>query len=337
MDAIAAYDMTKTFNDRGGVTAALQNINLQVPEGRAMACVGREGAGKTTLIRLLAGLSRPTFGECSVLGLSPSFETARLHGMVGTVLFSAKLYRTMSLWDNLLFFAGVHGVTKNDAVERASFLMHRLHIWEDRDRKPGQLSTGELKRANLARALLHRPRVLLMDEQGLGMDRETAERIRELLGYAVRKEGVTLLYCTQNMNYAQDICGSFGLLDQGRLIARGDLESLRIGGGVRMKASLRLGTGQSGPEGFTLRDGFWYREIGAEDEMPGLIAQVVGAGKSLYEARLIRPSLEEIYQAYLEGGRRREVLIHGETRAAQPAQPTAPAPVRPAGAETEAF
>lgn len=320
MDAIAAFDMTKTYTDSGGSVAALQNINLQVPEGRAMACVGREGSGKTTLVRLLSGLVRPTFGECSVLGLSPSHETARLHGMVGTVLQSARLYKTMTLWENLLFFAGIYGLS--DAVERTSFLLHKLHIWEERDKKPGDLATGVLKRAGLARALLHRPRVLLMDEQGAGMDRESGLRVRELVEYALQEEGVTLLYCTQNMNYAQEFCGSFGLLDQGRLIARGDVESLRIGGGVRMKASLRLGDGQQGPEGFVLNQGFWQREIANEEDMPKLIAQVVGEGASLYEARVIRPTLEEIYAAYLEGGRGREVLLHGETRAAEPSQPT---------------
>ena len=100
MDAIAAYDLTKIY----GGKAALQGVNLQVTEGGAMACVGLEGAGKTTLVRLMAGLGRPTSGECSVLGLSPGFESARLHGMTGTVLQSARLYACMSLWENLRFF-----------------------------------------------------------------------------------------------------------------------------------------------------------------------------------------------------------------------------------------
>lgn len=328
MDAIAAYDMTKIYGGKGepGGVTALQGINLQVPEGRAMACVGHDRSGKTTLIRLLAGLCRPTQGECSVLGLSPSHESARLHSMVGTVLYSAKLYPTMSLWHNLLFFAGVHGVEQNEGIERASFLLRRLNLWEERERRPGELSTGALKRAGLARALIHRPKVLLFDEQGAGMDRETGERVRELLRYTVEQEGTTLLYCTQNMNYIQDICGSFGLLSQGRLIARGDLESLRTGAGVRLKAALRLADGQSGPEGFRLVEGFWQREIPTEAEMPRLIAQAVAEGLSLFEARVQRPTLEEIYQAYLSGGRRREEIVHGETNGGEPAQSAQPQP-----------
>lgn len=302
MDVITAFDLSKFYGD----TPALRGVNLKVPEGRAYACVGRAGAGKTTLVRLLAGLRRPTSGECGVLGLNPAYEAARLHTMAGVALNSARLYSSMSLEDNLRFYAGVNGVAENDGVERISFLLHRLNIWDDRDHKPVGLPTGVLFRAGLARALLHRPRVLLLDEQGAGMDRETAERVKGLLLYLLREEGVTILMCTQNMNYAQGICDGFALLDQGILMARGDFETLRVGAGVRLKAALRLGQGQTGPEGFRLEDGLWQKEIASEEEMPGLISQAVGQGTSLFEAKVLRPTLEEVYRAYLMGGRRRE-------------------------------
>lgn len=309
MDAIAAYELTKTFDG----TAALQGVSFQVPEGGAMACVGREGAGKTVLARLMAGLGRPSSGECSVLGLSPAHESARLHGMMGAALESARLYDSMSLWDNLRFFAGAHNVPRDQGVERASFLLRRLGLWDQRDKRPHQLPTGDLTRAGLCRALLHRPRVLLLDEEGAGMDRETAGLVRELLEYVLREEGVSLLFCTQNMNYAQGFCGSFGLLHQGILLARGDVEALRAGGGVGLRAAFRLAQGQEGPEGFRLEEGLWQRVIQSEDEMPRLIARMVEQGRGLYEARVIRPTLEEIYDAYLAGGRRREAVLHGET------------------------
>lgn len=318
MDAIAAYELTKYYGEK----AALQGVSLQVPEGGAMACVGYDQAGKTTLVRLLAGLRRPSAGECSVLGLSPTHESARLHGMTGTVLHTARLYQSLSLWDNLRFFAGAHSVPKDQAIERISFLLRRLNIWEEREKRPEELPTGVLKRAGLARALVHRPRVLLMDEQGAGMDRETAERVREVLDYAVGEEGVSLLLCTRHMSFAQRICGSFGLLHQGVLIARGGMEDLRTGAGVRLKAALRLAEGQPGPAGF-VRDaeGFWQRELQSEEEMPQLIAQVVEQGARLYEARVVRPELEEIYAACLAGGRRRERIFLEETGEGEKAGP----------------
>lgn len=317
MDAIGAFDLTKVYISKatGRETPALQSVNLQVPEGRTAACVGPEGSGKTTLIRLLSGLLRPTSGECSVLGLSPGYETARLHGMMGTVLYSAKLYAHLSLWENLLFFAGVHGVNRDAAIERASSLLRRLDIWEERDQSPGGLPTGIFKRASLARALMHRPRVLLIDSQGAGMDLETAGLVRELLSYVRTEEGVTTLMCTQDMGFAESVAASFGLLHQGTLMARGDMEALRIGGGVRLKALLRLKDGDKAPEGFRRqKDGSWQREIETEEDMPRLIMRVVSEGGSLYEARLLRPSLWEIYGAYGNFGRRREAALHGETR-----------------------
>lgn len=159
MDAIVTYDLAKQY----GSAWALRGLNLQVPQGSAVACVGRENSGKTTLIRLLSGLYRPTSGECTVLGLSPAFETERLHALVGTVLGTARLYGHLTLQENLNFFAGLHQVDSNDGVERSSFLLHALDIWEARDLKVRELPTGVLRRAALAQALMHRPSVLLLD------------------------------------------------------------------------------------------------------------------------------------------------------------------------------
>lgn len=331
MDAITAYGLTKQYAGR----TVLNGLNLQVRQGSAMACAGWEGSGKTTLIRLLAGLCRPTAGDCAVLGLSPAFETAKLHSMMGVVLEKAPLYGAMTLSDNLRFFAGIHNMDANDALERSSFLLHKLDIWEYRDRKAGTLPTGAARRASLARALMHSPKVLLMDEAAKGLDAETAETVKGLLSYVVREEGAALLLGTRNMGYAQSFCDSFALMRDGVLIARGDLEGLRQGAGVRFRAALKLGEGETAPAGFRLAEGFWQKEIDSEKEMPAIVAQLVGQGKSLYEAKVIRPTLEEIYQAYLAGGRRREELAYGQGTEQQPGDAGGPG-VQPEGAPPSA-
>lgn len=314
MDAITVYGLTKQYGGR----AVLHGLNLQVQQGRAVACAGWEGSGKTTLIRLLAGLCRPTAGDCAVLGLSPAFEVAKLHSLMGVVLEGAPLYSTMTLSDNLRFFAGLHNLDSNDVLERSSFLLHKLDIWEYRDQKAGTLPTGVARRASLARALLHSPQVLLMDEAAKGLDAETAETVKGLLSYVVREEGVALLLGTRNMGYAESFCDSFALMQAGTLLARGGLEGLRQGAGVRFRAALKLGEGEEAPSGFRLEEGFWQKEVASENEMPALVAQLVGQGKNVYEAKVIRPTLEEIYRAYLAGGRRREELAYGPEAAQQP-------------------
>lgn len=306
MDAVAAYDLTKEYNGQ----SVLAGLNLQVPQGEAFACVGEKGCGKTTLIRLLSGLARPTSGECTVLGLSPLHEPQRLHTVAGTVLETAKLYTGMTLWENLRFFAGLHGMDDNDSLERSSFLLHKLDIWEGRDLPVENLTTGVIRRASLAQALMHSPKILLADEPSVGLDQETADAIYSLLSCVAEEEGLTLFLCSSNMAYAQRLCDNFAILKHGALLAKGDLESLREGAGVCYRAQLRLAADSPAPVGFQYVDGAWEKELKAETDMPKIIAQAVGEGLSLYEARLIRPTLKEIYAAWLEGGRRKVVEGH---------------------------
>lgn len=301
MDAIITYDLSKQY----GNTPALCGLTLRVPEGGAFACVGEAGAGKTTVIRLLSGLCRPVMGECSVLGLSPFFEPDKLHAVTGTVLDTACLYESMTLSENLRFFAGINEVDVNDALDRSSFLLHRLDIWESRDGKIDDLPTGVVRRASLARALMHRPKVLLMDEPAEGLDQETADSVRSLLSYLVEQEGVTVLLATRNMEYAQSICDGFVLLKEGSAFAKGSLESLRQGAGVDFRAVLRLSENETAPQGFHRRGDFWEKEIPSEEEMPKIISRILEDGKKLYEARFVEPGLAEIYAAFLEGGRQR--------------------------------
>lgn len=302
MDVILTYELSKQY----GGQSALRNLNLKVPEGGTLACIGGKNAGKTTLLRLLSGLCRPTCGECSVLGLSPFFEVEKLHSLVGTALESARLYKDMTLSENLLFFAGINGVSENDAIERISFLLHTLDIWEARDEKINELPTGVVRRASLARALIHSPRLLLLDAPAAGFDRETSESTHALLSRLVSEEGMTLLLCTRDTAYASLLCDHFAVMEEGELLARGDYETLRKGAGLRRRAALRLGENDLPPQGFQqTTDGLWQREIKTEEEMARIISQVVASGSRLYEAKVIQPTLEEIYTAILKGGIRR--------------------------------
>ena len=303
MDAILTYDLSKEYKGN----RALQRLNLQVPEGQILACVGRKNDGKTTLIRLLSGLCRPSAGEAFVLGLSPFFEADKLHAVTGTVLSTALLYRKMTLTENLRFFAGINGIDENDALDRMSFLLHRLDIWEGRDEPIDRLPTGVRRRASLARALMHKPKVLLLDEPEEGLDKEAADSVRSLLTYLKEQEGVTTLVCTENLGFARHLGDEFLLLRNGFAMAKGDLESLRKKVGVRYRAVLRLGEEETPPKGFQFADGLWEKEICSEEELPKIISRAVADGTKLYEARLIKPHLEEIYTAYLAGQRAGEI------------------------------
>lgn len=298
MSAIVTYDLTKQFDN----ITAVSGIDLQIPFGQRFACVGGEKSGKTTLVRLLSGLLRPTSGECSVMACSPSFEADKLHSAVGTVINSARLYENMTLSENLRFFAGIYGIDENDALDRISFLLHKLDIWEGRDIKINKLPTSVLRRGSLARALVHKPKLLLIDEIADSIDKDTAESVKSLLDTLVDQEGLTVFLATHNMEYAELLCDNFALLSAGRIIARGDMSALHKDSGLRFRAKLRLADSDAPPAGSTFADGFWQKEILTEEALSKLIAGAVNHGRTVYEARLEKPSLREIYAAYLNGG-----------------------------------
>ena len=163
-------------------------------------------------------------------------------------------------------------------------------------------------------------------------------------GNVLLRTGLALLLGTRNLGYAQSFCGSFALLHDGVLMARGSLDSLRQGAGARFRAALRLAEGEEGPPGFRWEDGFWQKEIGSEKEMPALIAQLVGQGRGLYEAKMVSPTLEEVYRGYVAGGRRREALADGQQDGQGPegaaapgsgaqGQPEGQGPAQPGGEE----
>lgn len=299
MEAITIHSLSKRF----GAQTALHKLNLSVPEGSAFGCVGRDGGGKTTLIRILSGLLRADGGECSVLAVSPAHEGDKLHRLTGAVLDSARLYPQMTLQENLRFFAGLNRVEENDAIDRSSFLLHRLDIWEERETPARDLPTGAAYRARVARALMHSPRILFLDECGEGMDPETEDSIRGLLRELVQEEGLTLFCATGKMDFAQKLCQDFAFLHQGSFLARGNMEDLRKAAGVGYQAVLRLKEGDLPPEGFVPANGEWRREVGGEEELGRVIAETVEKGVTLYEAKLLTPTLEEIYAACLGGKR----------------------------------
>jgi ABC-2 type transport system ATP-binding protein len=295
MDAVSAYDLTKEY---GGVQA-VAGLQLQVPVGSRYACIGTGNSGKTTLLRLLAGLCTPTFGECSVMGVSPSQESEKLHAKAGVVLETSGLYRTMTVEENLAFFAAINCVDKNDSVDRISFLLHQLDIWEWRNTPVGQLSTGALWRASVARALVHSPKILLLDDPAEGLDLETMEATRSLLLELCDQEGLTLFLCTRDAFYAQSLCTSFAFLKKGHLLAKGTLESLCQNVGFRKKAVLSLKSGAFPGEGYTLEGERWVKDIDSREEMPGLISALVTKGIAVYEASVREPSLQDAFQAFL--------------------------------------
>lgn len=295
LDAVITYDLKKNYNN----FLALKGFNIEVPKGSVLAIVGAKGCGKTTALRILAGLTEPSGGECSVLGLTPYHEPHKLHEQIGVVTNTAKLYAGMTLNKNLLLYAELLRIDNNDAIDRISFLLHTLDIWKYRDVKVEDLPTNAEQRANIARALIHRPNLLFLDEPTEGMDAETSILVKDLINYIVAEEDATVVMCTRVLNHAEMLADNFVIMDKGEIVAKGTIETLRKISGLKAKAAFRLANGSKAPQGFVLKDNFWIRSISNEEEMPKLISDIISNDCKLYEVNVINPSLEDIYKSFL--------------------------------------
>ncbi len=294
--AIHAEGLTKIY---GGSVAALQDLTLDVPAGDVFGFLGPNGAGKTTTVRLLTGLLAPTGGSCTVGGFSPVKKFREVHRVCGVVTDGARMYGQMTGRENLLFFARTAELPSDEAHSRSEELLKRMDLWDARDKRLREYSTGMAQRLSLARALIHRPKILLLDEPTSGLDPEAARGVNGMIADLARSEGVTVFLCTHQLRYAQDICRHYGILERGTLLGVGDLETLGRNASMHRRAVLRLKDGDE-LEGFDRgSDGWWRADLSSEEEMPALLKKIVGAGHDVYEARIVSPTLENVYFKYV--------------------------------------
>ena len=301
--AIHADRLSKTYN---GTVTALRGLSLDVAQGEVFGFLGPNGAGKTTTVKLLNGLLKPSSGSCSVMGLSPSIHSSEIHKICGVMTESAKMYGNMTGMENLEFFARMYGVEPGKAKARAESLLKCMDLWDVRGRELHTYSTGMAQRLSLARALINDPKVLLLDEPTNGLDPESANAVNSMIASLACKEGVTVFLCTHQLRYAQDICRRYGIIEKGTLLACGDLETLARNAQFCPKAAVRLPDGEQLENFERGNDGWWRADIKEDDDMPRLLKKFVEEGHHVYEARIVRPSIEDIYFRYVQINRGEE-------------------------------
>ena len=226
MNAIETKGLTRRF----GNAAAVDGLNLTVRQGELFALLGVNGAGKTTTIRMLSGLLTPTAGDALVMGKSIVSETAAVKAVIGVSPQETAVGMHLTVRENLMLMAGLHGFDKAVSRERTDAMLRRLHLDEAADKRAKTLSGGWMRRLSIAMALITDPAVLYLDEPTLGLDvlirRELWQVIRELKGKS------TVILTTHYLEEAEALSDRIGIMARGRLTALGTAEELKARAGA---------------------------------------------------------------------------------------------------------
>ena len=300
MYAVELHNLSKTYP---GGKQAVQNVSLELEPGEVFGFLGPNGAGKTTTVKLLNGMLTPTEGICRVLGSDPALEPEKVHAVSGVVTEHARMYENLTGLENLVFYAELFGISADEAAGRAEALLQEMELEEAKDRKLAAWSTGMRQRISLARALIHRPKILFLDEPTSGLDPESAQNVNQMIREMAENSGITVFLCTHQLRYAQEICTRYGLIEEGRLLAAGTLEELRAEAFSQITLQIRAGSMPTGM-GFRQTGAQEYETmIRTEEEIPEIVRRIAAAGGDIYKVEARQPDLEDIYFALTAAGR----------------------------------
>lgn len=210
---ISVRDLTKKF----GRFTAVDNISFDVKKGEIFGFLGANGAGKTTAMRMLCGLSFPTSGTGSVAGFDVMTEAEEIKSHIGYMSQRFSLYSDLTIWENMMLFAGIYGMSKQEREERALWLLDRLQFMSEKDTVVGSLPLGWKQKLSFVIATIHRPEVIFLDEPTGGVDPITRRQFWELI-YEEAASGTTIFVTTHYMDEAE-YCSRVSIMVDGKIEA----------------------------------------------------------------------------------------------------------------------
>ncbi len=225
--AILIRNLTKRYKD----VCAVENLNLSVESGEIFGFLGPNGAGKTTTIRALTGLTKPTSGSISVCGLDVATEPEKVKRVIGVVQQHLTFDLDLNLRENLVLHAKMQHMPPDERRQRIDELLDFAGLTKQSERLVEELSGGMKKAAMIARALLHKPCVLFLDEPTVGLDVQVRRRMWDLIR-GLRRSGTTIFLTTHYIEEAEALCQRVGIVNQGHLIALGSPSELRAAVGL---------------------------------------------------------------------------------------------------------
>src|SRR5512138_3590964 len=235
--AIEVLDLHKSF----GETQAVQGVSFDVRQGEIFSLLGPNGAGKTTTISMLSCLLRPNTGDARIMGHSITADGMGVKSVLGVVPQEIALYEDLTAQENLTFWGKMYGLRGSALKGRVSEVLDVIGLRERANERVGKYSGGMKRRVNIGVALLHKPRVIYMDEPTVGIDPQSRRNILDSV-MALKDQGMTVLYTTHYMEEAQELSDHIAIMDHGKLIACGAHEELVRLVGQQTRIDLSLNT-----------------------------------------------------------------------------------------------
>jgi ABC-2 type transport system ATP-binding protein len=303
-----------SISRRFGEKNAVDNLTLEVQSGEIFGFLGHNGAGKTTTVRLLNGVLESTSGSARVFGLDPQAEGPALRARTGVLTETPSLDERLTARDNLSFYSDLYNVPRADVPGRVNSLLTEFELVDRADEKVGGYSKGMKQRLALARALLHQPAVLFLDEPTAALDPVAARHVHTLVENLARREGCTVFLCTHNLVEAQKLCDRVAVMEHGRLVALGTPSDLTRQYVKRLDVDLEVDPAQMGLALQTLQEfpqlvistpkrekELLTMTLAGRESIPELLSILVQKGLRVYRLAPQEANLEEVYFA-LNGG-----------------------------------
>jgi len=270
--------------------AAVEGLNLEVQDGEIMGIIGHNGAGKTTTLKMIAGLIEPTSGTIEIMGRSLAKDSIAIKKSMGFLPEESPLYESMNVTEYLLFFSELYGLPKKVALDRIDTILDSLNL-EERHKLTGELSKGMKRKVAIARALLHDPALLILDEPNSGLDPLTSFFIIDYLK-KLKERGKTILLSAHNLFHVEYICDRIAIMKQGKLLICDTMKELvkRLGRReyqVIFRADQELD--------YEKKDDNYSLKTADIGEIAAVLRQISDRNWTLVDLSMRQSALEEIY------------------------------------------
>jgi ABC-2 type transport system ATP-binding protein len=299
---IELTNLRKEFDD----LVAVENLTLSIPSGEIYGLIGPNGAGKTTTIRMICGLLEATQGKAQVAGVDVLVEPERARQYIGYLSDFFSVYEDLTVWEYLDYFAHAYKMPDSEIPARVSQVIAQAGLEVKRNGLIRGLSRGMKQRLGIARAMIHRPKVLVLDEPASGLDPKARIELRNLLRVA-RDEGATILISSHILTELEGFCTSLGVMEKGRLVRSGRLEEVMLPA-TPMRTVQVQWLGDSGQQVQAMltraattsefkRNGneaeFFFS--GSDDELSRLLTELIAAEIQILSFREVKQTVEEMY------------------------------------------